>query len=179
MPRPQERLRLPGALLRRPTSADAAALQRVVTESLEHLRPWMPWAEGDYPVSAAVEFIDTATRHWHSGQSYTYLITTGGHIAGTISLEQRIGDGGLEIGYWLHPEHTGRGLMTAAARAVTEQAFALPEVRRVEIWHDAANTASRRIPERLGFACVEEHRPPRFAPAPGRAGVDVVWRMAR
>lgn len=179
MNRPAERIELPGALLRRPDSADVGALHRAVTESLEHLRPWMPWAAGDYPATAAETFIDDATSRWHTGRAYTYLITTGEHIAGTISLERRIGDGGLEIGYWLHPDHTGRGLVTTAAEALTEQAFALPGIGRVEIWHDAANTASRRVPERLGFTCVDSHHPSRFAHTPGKAGVEVVWRLTR
>ncbi|TDD81950.1 N-acetyltransferase [Saccharopolyspora karakumensis] len=179
MTRPAEVLDLPGARLRRPTSADDGALHLAVTESLEHLRPWMPWAAGDYTAAVAAAFIDEACARWHTGRSYTYLIATGETIAGTISLEHRIGDGGLEIGYWLHPAHTGRGLITTAARVVTEQAFALPGIDRVEIWHDAANTASRGVPERLGFTCVETHHPARFAHAPGKSGVEVVWRLTR
>ncbi|RRO20751.1 N-acetyltransferase [Saccharopolyspora rhizosphaerae] len=179
MDRPAERIELPGALLRRPVAADAGALHQAVTESLEHLRPWMPWAAGDYTTDSAVTFIDEATTSWHTGLSYTYLITTGPSIAGAISLEHRIGDGGLEIGYWLHPAHTGRGLVTTAARALTEQAFALPGIHRVEIWHDAANTASRRIPERLGFTCIDTQHPPRFAHTAGKRGLEVVWRLTR
>jgi ribosomal-protein-serine acetyltransferase len=179
MTRPAEVLDLPGARLRRPTSADAGALHLAVTESLDHLRPWMPWAAGDYPATAAAAFIDEATTRWHTGRGYTYLITTGETVAGTISLERRIGEGGLEIGYWLHPAHTGRGLVTTAARALTEQAFALPGIDRVEIWHDAANTASRGVPERLGFTCVDPHHPARFAHAPAKSGIEVVWRLAR
>jgi ribosomal-protein-serine acetyltransferase len=179
MTRPAEVLDLPGARLRRPTSADAGALHLAVTESLDHLRPWMPWAAGDYPATAAAAFIDEATTRWHTGRGYTYLITTGETVAGTISLERRIGEGGLEIGYWLHPAHTGRGLVTTAARALTEQAFALPGIDRVEIWHDAANTASRGVPERLGFTCVDPHHPARFAHAPAKSGIEVVWRLVR
>ncbi|MEB3370856.1 GNAT family N-acetyltransferase [Saccharopolyspora mangrovi] len=179
MDHPAERIELPGALLRRPVAADLQALHQAVTESLPHLRPWMPWAAGDYPPAAAATFIDEATTRWQTGRAYTYLITTSAGLAGTISLERRIGEAGLEIGYWLHPAHTGRGLVTTAAQALTEQAFALPGIGRVEIWHDAANTASRRVPERLGFTCVDTHHPPRFAHTPGKAGVEVVWRLTR
>ncbi|MDI2027929.1 GNAT family N-acetyltransferase [Saccharopolyspora sp. TS4A08] len=179
MSRPAERIALSRAVLHRPGQADTAALHRAVTESLHHLRPWMPWAAGDYPLSAAEAFIDEATGHWQAGTAFTYLITRDQVVAGAISLEGRIGDGGLEIGYWLHPDHTGRGLVTTAAGALTEQAFALPGISRVEIWHDAANTASRAIPERLGFTCVDQYHPPRFAHTPAKAGVEVVWRLTR
>ena len=66
----------------------------------------------------------------------------------------RIGDGGLEIGYWVHPGFTGRGVATAAAAALTEAALALPGIDRVEIHHDILNLASGRVPAKLGYDCV-------------------------
>jgi ribosomal-protein-serine acetyltransferase len=73
---------------------------------------------------------------------------------------RRIGPGGLEIGYWLHAASTGRGLATAAVAALVGQAFALPDIERVEIVHDQANIASGAIPRRLGFTEIQR--------APGR-----------
>ncbi len=58
---------------------------------------------------------------------------------------------GLEIGYWIHPAFIGRGLATAAARLVTEAAFSVPGIDRVEIHHDRANEISGAIPRKLGF----------------------------
>lgn len=48
----------------------------------------------------------------------------------------------VELGYWLHPAHTGRGHATAATAELVEFAFALDGVRKVQIWHDVANVAS-------------------------------------
>jgi ribosomal-protein-serine acetyltransferase len=36
-----------GVVLRRLVAADAEALHTAVSESLEHLRPWMPWAANE------------------------------------------------------------------------------------------------------------------------------------
>jgi ribosomal-protein-serine acetyltransferase len=57
-----------------------------------------------------------------------------------------VGDGGLEIGYWVHGDWTGRGIATDAAVALTDAALGLPGIDWVEIYHDAANVASGRIP---------------------------------
>ncbi|WP_312864621.1 GNAT family N-acetyltransferase [Saccharopolyspora phatthalungensis] len=170
---------LDSAVLRRWRHDDLAEVHGVVTEALPHLRPWMPWAAGDYPLDVAAEFLDLCDRNWRSGDAYTYAITVDGAIAGCISLERRIGPGGLEIGYWLHPDHTGRGLATTSTAALIDEAFALPGIDRVEIWHDAANTASQGVPQRLGFTCVDRRSATRGPKNSGDDGIDVIWRLSR
>jgi RimJ/RimL family protein N-acetyltransferase len=162
--------------LRRWRAADAETLWRVVMESLEHLRPWMPWAVS-YSTDDAVAFTAQSEQDWESGDAYQYAITTADQVVGSCGLMRRIGPGGLEIGYWLHPAYTGRGLATAAAAALVDEAFALPNIDRVEIVHDAANTASSGVPRRLGFIEVKRHA---LSPPPatsGESGVEVVWRL--
>ncbi len=90
----------------------------------------------------------------------------------------RIGDGGLEIGYWVHPAHTGRGVATAASAALTEAALALPGIDHVEIHHDQLNLASGRVPAKLGYTCTCT-KPTTVALAPGDSGVTKVWRITR
>jgi RimJ/RimL family protein N-acetyltransferase len=80
----------------------------------------------------------------------------------------------------VHSDWTRRGLATDAAAALTDAALALPGVGWVEIYHDAANLASGRIPAKLGYTRLGE-RPPRalWPTAPADAGADVVWRFSR
>jgi RimJ/RimL family protein N-acetyltransferase len=40
-------------------------------------------------------------------------------VIGSSGLMRRIGPGGLDIGYWLHPAWTGKGLATTAVAALT------------------------------------------------------------
>jgi ribosomal-protein-serine acetyltransferase len=106
-----------------------------------------------------------------------YAIRTEGKLAGSISLMARIGPGGLEIGYWVHRAYTRRGLATAAAAALVEQAFRLPGVDRVEIVHDELNVPSGKIPRKLGFTEIERRR---LDPPPeGGNGNGVVWRLLK
>jgi ribosomal-protein-serine acetyltransferase len=178
MDEPSEVLDSGQVQLRRWHAGDADTVDRVVTESLEHLLPWMPWASG-YNHDRAVQFAVQSERDWESGAAYQYAITTDGVVVGSCGLMRRIGPGGLEIGYWLHPAWTGRGLATSATEALQRQAFALPGVARVEIHHDAANTASGAIPRRLGYTEVERRSPTQDALAPGEVGTRVVWRLIR
>ena len=161
--------------LRRWRETDAAALYQVVQESIEHLRPWMPWVANGYPPAAAAEFLAQTRDEWDSGVAYNYAIFVQGRLAGAASLMARIGPGGLEIGYWLHPAYVGRGAATRTASLLAAEAFRVG-VRRVEIVTDVANFRSAAIPRRLGFKEVER-RSPQEPLTPGEDGVDVIWRL--
>jgi len=162
--------------LRRLRVGDLEAVFQAVTESLDHLRPWMPWA-ANYTRQSAAEFLAKSARDWAAGSEYNYAIITDGVLTGGCSLMTRIGPGGLEIGYWVHQARTRRGLATAASAALVEQAFRLPGVDRVEIIHDELNVASGGVPRKLGFT--EVGRQPLNEPTSGGNGVGVVWRLAR
>lgn len=176
---PQETLCHGQVGLRRWRPDDAAALLAAVIESQEQLRPWMPWADR-YDEESAAEYLRDCQAQWASGDAYAYAIIVGGQIVGSAGLHKRVGDGGLEIGYWVHSAWTGRGIATDAAAALTDAALTLPGVEWVEIHHDVANAASGRIPAKLGYARIGE-RPARglLAPAPGETGTEVVWQFTR
>ena len=162
--------------LRRWRVVDADLCFRMVSESLEHLRPWMPWAAGDYERQDAVDYLQRCEAGWSDGSAFQYLILTEGTPAGSAGLMARIEPGGLEIGYWVHPASTGRGVAAAASAALTDAAFALPGISHVEIHHDALNVASGRVPAKLGYAHVDT-RTARLDLAPGDSGTTKVWRI--
>jgi ribosomal-protein-serine acetyltransferase len=174
--RPDEVIEHGPVTLRRYRAGDVDAVFDAVTASLGHLRPWLPWA-ADYRRESAEEYVANSIEHWDDGTEYNYAITTAGLLAGSIGLMARIGPGGLEIGYWVHRAYTRRGLATAAAATLVEQAFRLPGVDRVEIVHDELNLASGAIPRKLGFTEVE--RRPLDLDVPAGSGVGVVWRLTR
>jgi RimJ/RimL family protein N-acetyltransferase len=178
--RPNELIEHAPVTLRRFRADDVDALFHAVTESLDHLRPWMPWA-ADYSRASAEEYLAGSIKSWDEGTEYNYAILTAvpGDIAlaGVVGLMARIGPGGLEIGYWVHRAYARRGLATAATAALVEQAFRLPGVNRVEIVHDELNVASAGIPRKLGFTEVGR-RPLDFPPAAG-SGIGVVWSRTR
>ena len=179
--RPDELIEHAPVTLRRFRADDLDALFQAVTESLGHLRPWMPWA-ADYSLASAEEYLAGSVKSWDDGTEYNYAVLTAspdgsGPLAGVAGLMTRIGPGGLEIGYWVHRSYVRRGLATAATAALVEQAFRLRGVDRVEIVHDELNVASAGIPRKLGFTEVGR-RPLDFRP-PAGSGTGVVWRLAR
>lgn len=57
----------------------------------------------------------------------------------------------VELGWWLHPDHWGQGVVPAAAVHLVEQAFALAEVTRVFAPIHAGNDRSVRVAEKVGM----------------------------
>ncbi|PFG94936.1 RimJ/RimL family protein N-acetyltransferase [Saccharopolyspora erythraea NRRL 2338] len=172
--RPSELLADGGVRLRRWFRGDGDEALRVTTEALDHLAPWMAWAADGYGRPEALKFIERSQADWDSGAAYNYaILAEDGAAIGCCSLMARTG--GFEIGYWLHPGHTGRGIATRAARALVGEAFRLG-AGQVEIVHDAANHASAAVPRRLGFTEVERRCPQQEPQAGAEVGVDVVWR---
>lgn len=165
--------------LRRRHPSDAEAMHRLVVEALPHLRPWMPWATDAYDLATARDNSAECDRAWAEHTAYAYVVLLGPEPVGACELRRLAGGVTMELGYWLHPAYTGRGLATEAAGLLVEQAFALPGIVAVEIWHDAANTASGRVARRLGFTEVSRRTPPREPLTPGEVGIDVVWRITR
>lgn len=179
MASPPESLSHGQVTLRRWCRDDEAALLAAVIESQEELRRWMPWAQS-YDRDRAAEFLSDCQAQWASGSDFPFAIVVGRQIVGGAGLHGRGGDAGLEIGYWVHSDWTGRGIATDAAAALTDAALALPGIDRVEIHHDAGNVASGRIPAKLGYTKLGE-RPPRdlWPAAPADVGTEVVWQFTR
>jgi len=163
--------------LRQWTAADERALSAAITASIEHLRPRMPWVTAE-PVSAADRgtLIEGWYDDWTSGADCHFGIFAGdGTVLGGIGLHRRRGDDGLEIGYWIHAGHVGHGYAREASGALTDLAFGVDGIDRVDIQHDRANIASGRVAQALGYALVEEYE--REITAPGECGITRVWRV--
>ena len=56
-----------------------------------------------------------------------------------------------EIGYELHPDYWGQGVMTEVIQKVLEFGFTNLELNRVEAFYDHFNHASRKVLEKSGF----------------------------
>jgi RimJ/RimL family protein N-acetyltransferase len=175
-PKPPPRLLIGELLIRRWRLSDAQPLEQAVSESHEELRQWLGWANEERGAQAA--FLAATALAWDRGERFEYVVESlAGELLGSVGLMRRIGPGGLEIGYWVHSSHTGRGIAKLAAAKLSSAAFELPWVDHVEIHHDKANLRSGAVPSGLGFELVEEIDKERL----GRSdsGRDLIWRLRR
>lgn len=159
-------------------ASDAPALSAAITESIEHLRPWMPWiATEPRSLAERQSTIVEWERVRRAGGDMAFGMFIGAVVVGGCGLHRRLGPDGLEIGYWVHAAYVRRGFAARATAMLTSVAFSLPEVELVEIHCDRANHASQGVPRRLGFTLVGHRAKP--VQAPNETGFDEVWRMTR
>jgi RimJ/RimL family protein N-acetyltransferase len=148
---------------------DAPLLKEAIDSSLEHLRPWMPWAESE-PQSLAekTELLRRFRSAFDAGENFTYGIFSRdeSEIVGGTGLHPRIDPGGLEIGYWVRASATRQGFITESTAALTRVGIEICAADRIEIRIEPRNEASIGVPRKLGF--LEEATLRRRLP--GRAG---------
>jgi RimJ/RimL family protein N-acetyltransferase len=178
---PPQSLALPGFTLRAWSPADAPPLRAALALSEAHLRAWTPWVvDGRVPGLSLEQRLAAHAADFSAGAEWVYGMfdSEGSEVLGGCGLYPRVGPNAVELGYWLAVGQTGRGLATHAAAALTRLAFESPDIERVEIRCDRGNTASSRIPARLGYRVMD----PRDATADA-FGTDlselVVWYMTR
>jgi RimJ/RimL family protein N-acetyltransferase len=124
-------------------------------ESVDHLKPWMPWAhEEPKTLEERVALLRTFRGKFDLGEDFVYGIFNidESQVLGGTGLHTRRGEGVREIGYWIHSAQINRGFATESTAALVKVAFDLHQVRRVEIRCDPGNTASSAIPRKLGFS---------------------------
>jgi RimJ/RimL family protein N-acetyltransferase len=176
---PPERIVLRDLVLRRWSRADAAALTAAVRESFEHLHQWMSWAAELPSLDDMRSFLDTSVRQWDSGEEFAYAVLDESEstLLGAIGVHDRVGPGGWEIGYWVHVDHTGRGIATTGAAAVTGALMSFNGTERAEIHCDRNNRASAAVAARLGYRLdrIEDDE----KDTPGKSGKQMVWIMTR
>jgi len=155
-------------------------LLAAVEASFPELHRWMPWAATMPTADELATVLQEGEAAFDGDQEWSYVLveSDSGEVVGSAGLHPRAGPGSIEIGYWVRSDRTRRGYATAAARALTDAAFArLAAVERVEIRMDGANRASAGVPPKLGFRLLGGERRDLLAPA--HSGEGLVWARDR
>ena len=133
---------------------DAFLLQNAIQESLEHLRPWLPWVK-DEPeeLKVKIERLRVFRADFDLSKKYFYGVFNPEEteMIGGIGLDRDIGPNAFEIGYWIHVNHVNKGYATEISAALTKVAFEVENVNRIEIHCDPDNTRSAAIPKKLRY----------------------------
>ncbi len=134
--------------------ADAPLLKDAIDASVEHLRPWMPWAAFEpSPLQTKIDRIRDWRGKFDLGQDFVYGVFNPQEtrVLGGSGLHTRLGANAREIGYWIHADFINQGLATELSAALTRVAFEIEQVKRVEIHCDPANLRSASVPRKLGY----------------------------
>lgn len=145
-----------GVVLRPPRAGDYAAWADLRERSQAYLRPWEPtWPEDDLSRAAYRRRLTSYAREMELGNAWPFFVfdPTGRTLHGAITLSnvrRGVAETGA-LGYWIGLPYAGRGLATAAVRAMAGFAFRSVRLHRLEAACLPTNAASRRVLEKAGF----------------------------
>ncbi len=116
-------------------------------------------ARGDRTAAAATAQFIAATQDWTDRECCWGIFDTTGTVLGGVSVfaidaDQASG----QVGYWTLPGARGRGVATAAVKAVSRWAFGQLQLHRIELFHAVDNLPSCRVAQRAGFTLEGELR---------------------
>jgi ribosomal-protein-serine acetyltransferase len=141
-------------VIRMPKPGDGKAVHEAIQNSLEELKPWMPFAQNGQTEEETESNIREAYASFIKREDMRLLIfhkETGEFIASSGLHRINWSIPKFEIGYWIDTRHSGKGYITEAVQGISNFAFTELKARRVEIRCDSKNVKSRKIPEVLGF----------------------------
>jgi RimJ/RimL family protein N-acetyltransferase len=145
-------------ILRCPRPGDGAMLNAAVCETLDELKPWMPWAQAAPTPEESEALVRKSNAKFRLREDLVMFILE--RLPGDQEGELLGGSGlhrinwavrGFEIGYWRRRGRGGRGVVTEAVQGLARMAFDVLQARRVEVRMDDLNVASWKVAERAGF----------------------------
>ncbi|KUG53670.1 hypothetical protein AVL62_02520 [Serinicoccus chungangensis] len=161
---PVPTLRADPLVLRPWRTGDEDRVVEAVTDPLT--RQYLPELPDPYGRPEAASFLEACAEASARGERLTWAVADAAddRVLGAVSLTRTSASGAPgEIGYWAHPDARGRGLTTAAVRAVVRYALAPVAgeglgLRRVWVQAAEGNLASRRVAVAAGLREVGRDR---------------------
>lgn len=135
-------------------ASDAPGLKECVDSSIDHLLPWMPWAQHEpQTLEQKVELLRRFRGVFDTGDDFSYGVYDRAETRqlGGTGLHTRGGPESYEIGYFLRADAVGNGYATELAAVLTRVAFEHGGAQRVDIRIVPENARSIRVPEKLGY----------------------------
>ncbi|TNH03144.1 GNAT family N-acetyltransferase [Testudinibacter sp. TR-2022] len=129
--------------------SDARLLFDAIDHNRTYLGRWLPFVASTCEVADSLAFICSLQ---HKKAEQVFKISYRGKFGGLIGFNMVDSHNlKLEIGYWLIESLQKNGIMTRSVATLVDYAFSELAINRVQINCAAANVASQKIPQRLGF----------------------------
>lgn len=146
-----------GLRLRPITDSDVERVAEACSDPIT--QQWLP-LPSPYTAQDAAAWIASTLDSAANGEQVTWGIAdpVSDVLLGNVSIFRLHSPAGNEVGYWMHPDARGKGLMTAAVRRAARYGFDELGCRRLYLRGSTGNTASRTVAERAGFTHVGTER---------------------
>lgn len=128
---------------------DATGVERIANDQRIAGTTRLPYP---YPEGLAARWIASHEGAFRAGVDATFAIELETALIGAVSLmhiDQANANG--ELGFWIAPDHWGKGLATEAAQAVVDWGFRERPLHRIYAFYMPHNPASGRVLAKLGL----------------------------
>jgi ribosomal-protein-serine acetyltransferase len=121
----------------------------LVQRNQDRLARWKDWVAEPLSVERSREWLQERIDDFASGRRIGTYLRVDEELVGSVDMVIRGHIG--EVGYWLDAAYEGRGLASAAVRALLDIGFGQRALERVELRTSPLNLRSRALATRLGF----------------------------
>lgn len=135
-----------------PEVEQAKELYSAIKDDRESLSRWMPWTKSTKSAGSERNFIKYAREQNAKYLLLEHVIVVDGVASGMIDLHDiSWEDHTAKIGYWLHSQQQGYGIMTESLKRLVEHAFSELKLNKLVLQAESENEKSIAIAKRLGF----------------------------
>jgi ribosomal-protein-serine acetyltransferase len=142
-------IELPSVTLKKRNPRDAYAGYDCIESDRQRLREFLPWVDAVKSLDGHLWYINECIKDWAEGKMFDYsLFAKNGSYVGSIGVHAiQWQKDCCEIGYWIHGQYEGKGLISAALKGLEEVLFGAG-FNRIEIRCDPKNLKSSGVPKR-------------------------------
>ncbi|WP_315899829.1 GNAT family protein [Arthrobacter alpinus] len=134
--------------------SDAAALAAAYVRNRDHLAPWEPVRPEEYYTEdwQSADIVGRLATH-EIGTGHPFGLFAGGSLVGRFNLAGIVRGPfqNAALGYWVDGQYAGRGLASAAVRALVDMARDELGLHRIEAGTLLHNVGSQRVLLKSGF----------------------------
>ncbi|MGN6671359.1 MAG: GNAT family N-acetyltransferase, partial [Candidatus Nucleicultricaceae bacterium] len=119
---------------------------------LNELKQWLSWANTSYTPQRAEETMRQFHASYVLRSSFHYLIFKGNRFIGMVGLSElnwEIPSASVE--FWCRTSELGHGYITEAMQALTQFAFDILNIQRLQFVCDSSNERAQRLAERIHY----------------------------
>ncbi len=112
----------------------AEELSDLTDRNRDHLRAWLPWVDRSRTVEDRKNFVKGALKQFAENNGLQGGVWYEGRLVRVVGYHAIDWENcSTTLGYWLGKEYQGKGLMTAACRALVDHAFGELGLNRASI----------------------------------------------